>query len=383
MKSYDVIVIGTGGVGSAACWQLARREARVLGLDRFPPGHDRGSSHGETRIIRRAYFEHPDYVPLLQRAYVLWSELEQVSGESLLTQTGLLQVGPRDGTVVAGVLHAAKRHQLEVELYTATEAQRRFPGFVVPSSLVAVYEPGAGILAVEACVRAHCRSATEAGAELLSGVTVAGWEETGSGVRVQTDQGAFEAEKLVIAPGAWASDLLASCGLGVQVRRKHIYWFSTARSEYQAIQGAPAFLYELSHGVFYGLPAVNARGLKCGEHSGGQIVTDPLHDARAEDPADAQRVQQFISDHLPGLSPQQQDRSVCFYAMSPDEQFLLDFHPESSRVVFTAGLSGHGFKFTSVLGEVLADWALQGETRHPVDFLSLRRLAASTRATLT
>jgi monomeric sarcosine oxidase len=312
----------------------------------------------------------------------LWSELEQVSGDLLLTQTGLLQVGPRDGIVVAGVLHAAKRHELEVELYTATEAQRRFSGFVVPSSAVAVYEPGAGILAVEACVRAHCRSATNAGADLRSGVTVISWAESSSSVQVRTDQGDFQAEKLVIAPGAWASDLLGNCRLDVQVRRKHIYWFPAAGSEYQAIQGAPAFLYELPQGVFYGLPAVNARGLKCGEHSGGQIVTDPLLDPRAEDPADAQRVQQFISDHLPGLSPQPQDRSVCFYTMSPDEHFLLDFHPESSRVVFAAGLSGHGFKFTSVLGEVLADWALQGETRHPVDFLSLRRLAASTRAAL-
>jgi monomeric sarcosine oxidase len=310
----------------------------------------------------------------------LWSELEQVSGESLLTQTGLLQVGPRDGTVVAGVLHAAKRHQLEVELYTATEAQRRFPGFVVPSSLVAVYEPGAGILAVEACVRAHCRSATNAGAELRSGVTVTGWEETGSGVRVRTDQGAFAAEKLVIAPGAWAGDLLADCAVRVQVRRKHIYWFPTEQADYQAQHGSPAFLYELPRGVFYGLPSVNARGLKCGEHSGGQVVPNLLHDPRAFDPADAERLEQFVAEHLPGLAPRHQQRSVCFYTMSADEHFLLDQHPRTSRVMFAAGLSGHGFKFTSVLGEVLANWALQGESRHPVGFLSLRRFDAQSPA---
>ncbi|WP_425616048.1 N-methyl-L-tryptophan oxidase [Anatilimnocola sp. NA78] len=374
MKTYDVIVLGTGGVGSAACWQLSRRGATVLGLDRFPPGHARGSSHGETRIIRQAYFEHADYVPLLRRAYELWAELEAEAAQTLFSQVGLLQIGPREGIVVRGVLQAAAQHGLEVELLSASESQRRFPGFYVPDEMHAVYEPRAGLLFVEQCVQAHCAAAVRAGAELRSDVTVLGWREEEAGVVVQTDQGEFAAQKLVITAGPWAAQFLANTGVPLHVKRKHIYWLPTNEPALQAAQGAPAYLYELPQGVFYGLPAINDRGLKCGEHSGGQLVTDPLHDPRVFDAQDWVRVADFVRNHLPGVSPIPSDRSVCFYTMSPDEHFLLDRHPQSDRVFFAAGLSGHGFKFTGVLGQVLADWATTGKTELPVEFLALARL---------
>ncbi|QDU31612.1 Monomeric sarcosine oxidase [Anatilimnocola aggregata] len=373
MSTYDAIVLGTGGVGSAACWQLARRGARVLGLDRFPAGHDRGSSHGETRIIRQAYFEHADYVPLLRRAYELWGELEEKVDDKLFSQVGLLQIGPREGAVVSGVLQAAELHSLDVELLTATESERRFSGFRVPAEMHAVYERRAGLLYVERCVQAHCAAAIDCGAELRSGVNVLSWQDSAAGVTVRTDQGEFSAAKLIVTAGPWAGDFLRAINVPLIVRRKHIYWLPTAQPEYQAAHGAPAYLYELPHGVFYGLPAINERGLKCGEHSGGQVVTDPLHEARLLDPADQDRVLTFARDYLPGVSLTPAHRSVCFYTMSPDENFLLDRHPQAEHVFFAAGLSGHGFKFTGVLGEVLADWALTERTKLPVEFLSLAR----------
>lgn len=374
MKLYDCIVLGTGGVGSAACWQLSRRGAAVLGLDRFPPGHDRGSSHGQTRIIRQAYFEHADYVPLLRRAYELWAELEQTTGQHLFEQVGLLQIGPADGAVVSGVLRAAALHDLQVETLSAAESNRRFPGFHVPEHLSAVFEPRAGLLHVEACVRAHCKAAVAAGAELLSGVEVHGWEANRDGVVVHTDRGEFRAKKLVITAGAWSSQLLNNDAVKLKVLRKHIYWFAAPRAAHQASQGAPTFLYELPHGVFYGLPAINADGLKCGEHSGGELAPDPLHDPRQADERDQQRVTEFVRSYLPGVEPAIQTRSVCFYTMSPDENFLVDRHPLHANVCFAAGLSGHGFKFTGVLGQVLADWTLEGQTSLPVEFLSIDRL---------
>jgi monomeric sarcosine oxidase len=373
-KTYDAIVLGTGGVGSAALFHLARRRLRVLGIDRFMPGHDRGSSHGETRIIRQAYFEHPDYVPLLLRAYQLWAELEELTGEKLFHQVGLLQVGPRDGAVVSGVLRSAEQHGLMVEKLTAGEAERRFPGFVVPAELVGVFEPKAGYLLVENCVLTHLKAAINHGAEHLTETTVTSWRAEGSGVAVTTDRGEFRAGRLIISPGAWAGELLSSLHIPWEVRRKHVYWYSPVAREYQAAEGCPTFLYELPDGVFYGFPSISTHGLKCGEHSGGAIVADPTTDPRSFDSIDYQRVSTFMTSYLPGAGRQRSQHSVCFYTMTPDEHFIVDRHPNYSQVALTAGLSGHGFKFSGVLGLALADFAITGNTSLPVDFLSLSRL---------
>lgn len=373
MSSYDAIVLGTGGVGSAALFHLARRGLRVLGIDRFTPGHDRGSSHGETRIIRQAYFEHPDYVPLLLRAYELWAELEALSGQQLFYQVGLLQVGRRDGAVVSGVLHSAKLHGLKVEELTAAETQRRFPGFAVPPEMSGVFEPRAGYLLVESCVLAHLRAAKKVGAGHLPETEVLSWRASGDEVVVTTNRGEFHAARLVISPGAWAGEMLAWLGVPLEVRRKHVYWFSPTAAEYAASSGCPTFLYELPEGVFYGFPALAPHGLKAAEHSGGELVTDPANDPRANNAADRERVTKFLARYVPGVSRTASRHSVCFYAITPDEHFVVDRHPDHPNVAFAAGLSGHGFKFTGVMGEVLADLAIGGRTEMPIGFLGLRR----------
>jgi sarcosine oxidase len=375
MPTYDVIVLGTGGVGSAAAYQLAKRGAKVLGIDQFPGGHDRGSSHGETRVIRQAYFEHADYVPLLLRAYELWRELEQAADVDLLHPVGLLQVGPADGFVVPGVLEAARRHDLKVESLGGDEIPRRFPGFRAPTGAVGVFEPAAGYLKVERCVLTHLAAAKSAGADFRFGVTARSWHADGNGVRILTDRGEFSAAKLIITAGPWAPQLLADLNVRLHVRRKHLYWFPTAESSYHEASGCPTYLYELPHGVYYGFPQIDEMGVKVAEHTDGAVIDDPANDPRPLDPADLARVEAFLTQYLPGVGRPMQRRSVCFYTMSPDEHFLVDRHPHHERVVFAAGLSGHGFKFTSVLGETLADLALDGRTRLPVGFLSLNRFA--------
>lgn len=371
---YDAIVIGTGGVGSAAAFHLAQRGAKVLGLDRFPGAHDRGSSHGETRIIRQAYFEHPDYVPLLKRAYELWGDLERDAGEQLFHRVGLLQIGPESGAVIRGVLESARQHQLTVEKLDASEIARRWPGFRVPQSSVGAYEPGAGYLRVEACVLAHLAAAQRQGAELKSGVSVLSWRPDGSGICVATDQGEFHTAKLVITAGPWAPQLLSGLGIQLEVRRKHLYWFGTSDAAFHQSR-CPTFLYEMPQGVFYGFPAIDSQGVKVAEHSGGVVVDDPLTDPRQLDERDLERVKEFLAQCMPNVSGPLNRHGVCFYTMSPDQHFIVDRHPQWDRVVFAAGLSGHGFKFTSVLGEALADLALGGQTSLPVGFLSQRRLA--------
>lgn len=349
----------------------------MLGIDRFAAGHDRGSSHGETRIIRQAYFEHSNYVPLLLRAYELWADLEAACDIRLLHPVGLLQVGPPEGEVVPGVLRSAAEHRLAVEELAPAELQRRFPGFRIPAGLRAVFEPKAGYLRVESCVLAHLAAAKEWGAELKFGVTAHHWQANERGVRVTTDAGDFIAEKLILAAGPWASQLLHTRGIELQVLRKHVYWFDNPDQRLTQEQGCPTFFYELPQGIFYGFPQIDELGVKMAEHNGGIPVSDPLRDDRALDQTDLARMEPFRAEYLPGVSTKLLRHSVCYYTMSPDGHFVVDWHPASERVVFAAGLSGHGFKFTSVLGEALADLALAGETKLPIGFLGCSRLNAS------
>ena len=369
--NVDAIVVGAGGVGSAAAFHLARRGAKVLALDRFAPPHDRGSSHGHSRIIRRAYYEHPDYVPLLLRAWELWAELEALSGEALYTETGVLQVGPPEGAVVRGVLASARLHGLDVAELSSDEARRRFPGLRVPDGFAAVYEKKAGALAVERCVAAHlARSGAEVRREALRS-----WRAEGAGLRVETDRGVYAAGALVLTPGPWAPGLIP--GLRLEVRRKGQFWFGPPPQDLTAAGGCPAFLYELPEGVFYGIPAHDGAGLKAAEHTGGSPVSDPLSADRGEDPGERGRVERFLAAMLPGLPRREERHAPCFYTLTSDQHFVLDRHPDDARAVYAAGLSGHGFKFTPVLGEALAELALEGKTRLPVAFLSAARFGPS------
>lgn len=374
---YDVIVLGAGGVGSAALFHLARRGVRVLGLDRFPGGHDRGSSHGDTRIIRLAYFEHPDYVPLLRRSYALWSELERLTGESLYDEVGLLEIGPPTGEVVPGVLKSAALHGLEIERLTSAEVARRFPGFRVPEGCEAVFERRAGYLRVEQCVLAHLRAAENCGAEHRTGIEVRGWRTAGDHLEITTDQGPVTTRKLVITPGAWAGDLLQGVTLPWRVLLKQLYWFAPRGEQYRAGGAGCTFFYELPWGMFYGFPQVDDHGVKMAEHSGGQEVLDPLQADRSPDLANQQRVETFLGAAMPGMTRSLRRRSTCFYTMSPDGHFVIDRHPADERVVFCAGLSGHGFKFASALGELLADWTLEGGSPLSVDFLRASRFTGT------
>jgi sarcosine oxidase len=373
MQTYDVIVLGAGGVGSAALYELARRGVRALGIDRFHPPHDRGSSHGQTRVIRQAYFEHPDYVPLLKESYTLWRSLEAATGKSLFHEVGLLEVGPPDGVVVPGVLRAAAEHGLEVEQVSAANIEHRWPGLRVPGDLVGVFERQAGYLLVEDCVAAHLEAAEAAGATLLNNTVVQGWTANASGVRVSTSAGDFSAAKLIISAGSWAGELLDSLKLGLTVRRKSLFWFAADTPQYDVTSGFPVYLFELPTGVFYGFPRLDGNTMKVAEHTGGVAVDDPANVNRKIDPSEQARVAEFLAAHLPQVSTHVADHAVCLYTMSPDENFIIDRHPSHPNVVFAAGLSGHGFKFAPVLGRALADLAVAGSTELPIDFLSLQR----------
>lgn len=388
--SYDVIVLGVGGFGSSTLYHLARRGVRALGIERFGIAHDRGSSHGQTRVIRKAYFEHPDYVPLLHRAYELWHALEGETGRRLFHQVGLFLAGRPETELVAGTLLAARLHNLPVDKLSAAEARQRFPAYRFADDFDVVFEQQAGYLEVERCVAAHIDAARARGAQLLLGETVLGWSSASTHVTVRTERGEYSAARLVITAGPWAAQAL-SAGVNAEERndstsatpwarwlnvvRKPAFWFP-AGDAFEVSAGNPMFFFEIPGGQFYGFPRLDGRSIKVSEHTGGDPVADPLIVDRTQHESDLARVAAFLEQHLPTVSRKPLGHSVCMYTRSPDSHFLIDTHPQFSNVIVGAGFSGHGFKFTSVIGEALAGIALDGQPKLAVDFLSLRRLAA-------
>ncbi len=373
--SYDVIVLGAGGMGSAALFELARRGRRVLGLEQFDLVHDRGSSHGQTRIIRKAYAEHPAYVPLLRRAYERWYDLEQLQGKRLLTECGCLQIGRPESATVAGVLKAAAEHGLPVEPLSRAEMQRRFPQFRLAEDMAGVLEREAGFLAVEECVRAHLEEAQARGAEIRSQEPVLAWEAGPRRVTVRTAGGSYHAAALVLTAGAWAGQLLAEWGAPLRVMRQVPFWIGTADDRQFRRDLFPTFIVNTADGDYYGFPVVNSLGLKVARHYGAPELTGPEQVESTVRPVDQEPIRTFLQQYLPAVNGPRRHAEVCRYTLTPDHHFAIDLHPAHANVAIAAGFSGHGFKFASVVGEILADLVEQGRTALPIELFRLGRFA--------
>lgn len=370
MNHFDAIVVGLGGVGSSALSHLARSGLHVLGLEQFQVGHDRGSSHGETRVIRKAYFEHPSYVPLLKRAYELWDRLQQESETVLFERCGVVQVGPPDGEVIQGVLQSARVHQLKIDSLDHEQLAEVAPQLRMPEGMTAVFEEDGGLLHVEDCVRAHARDAIRHGATILQGERVLSWQDSKDRVVVRTPSDNYSADRVLFCTGAWTSGLLQGLQVRLEVRRKLLAWSDAE----PAWQNSPVFLYEFGEEVFYGFPD-RGNGVKVAEHSGGEVA-DPDTLDRELRTGELNGVHRFNQRWLKGLKAPCR-HVVCMYTMSPDEHFILGQHPERSRVFLAAGLSGHGFKFCTVLGEGLAQMMTANTTTLNFDFLSPARFGGT------
>jgi sarcosine oxidase len=373
--SYDVVVLGLGGMGSAAAAHLAARGQRVLGLERFGPAHALGSSHGGSRVIRQSYFEDPAYVPLLQRSYELWEQAERDSGTDLLTLTGGLYFGRPDSPTVAGSLLSARQWDLPHELLDAAEIRKRFPTLTPADDEVGLYEDAAGFVRPEASVAAHLDLAARRGAELRFEEPVTRWQATASGVRVTTAAGSYEADRLVVCPGSWAPQVLAELGIPLVVERQVMYWFQPAGGV-GPYEDHPVWIHGSDQLQAYGFPAVDGPdgGVKTAFFRHGAATTPETIDRTVHDEEVA-----FMAGHLEGLAPTLPGRflraAACMYTTTPDEHFVVAIHPAHHRVVVACGFSGHGFKFVPVIGEILADLATGGSTRHPIGLFDPRRPA--------
>lgn len=369
-KIYDCIVLGVGGVGSAALYYAAAKGWNVLGIEQFSVVHALGSSHGQTRIIRQAYFEHPDYVPLLKSAYGLWEQFEKTVGRSLFQRTGLLEVGHPDGPIIGGIRRSANEHGLAIRELNARELKAAYPFFSARQDDVAIVEENAGFLRVEPCLESFVEAAQELGATVLENVVVDGWDDSDGVVTVSTSDGVFHAKRIILTAGPWANACLPSLQIELKVIAKHQHWFRFTDDRINLKNGCPTFFFETDEGYFYGFPDLDGRGAKICEHSGGVNVDDPLNIRREIDLQDLERVQNFCNQYLDFPRGIHQDHRVCMYTMSPDEHFIVDRVAENC--VFACGLSGHGFKFIPVLGQALVEM-LEGRSRADMDFLRVSR----------
>jgi len=370
---YDVVVVGLGTHGSATAAELARRGARVLGLERFPRGHEMGSFVGRTRVTRTAYIEHPDYVPLLRRAWDRWLALERETGEDVLFPTGGLYVGAPGSATVEGALRSAREHGLAHQVLDEAELGRRH-SWLRADGMVGVYEERAGYLVPERAIEAHLAVAERHGAELRFEEPADGWspERDGSVVNVHTARGtSVRARSLVLTAGAWLPSFLPDLALPLAVERVPLFWYEPG--DPAPFRDIPVYIVETEHGSFYGFRYLDGQGLKIARISTGEAaVADRLErELRAGDDAP---VREFVRRHVPGAAGPLRDWKVCMYTKTPDQHFIVDRHPSYPGVVFASACSGHGFKFASVMGEILADLALAGSTPLPVGFLSLVRL---------
>jgi sarcosine oxidase len=376
--SFDVIILGLGAMGSAAAQHLAQRGRRVLGLDQFTPPHDQGSSHGGSRIIRQAYFESPDYIPLVLRAYELWHELEQKTGTHLIRTTGGLVIGARSGELVSRTIAAAGEHNIPVDVLEPAALRRRIPAFSPLPDDLGVLEHQAGYLIPEDCMRAQFEAASRAGAELHCNEKVLSWSTENGHATIQTSRGTYAGGHLVITAGPWANEALASC-FPLRITRQVTAWIQPMGGiEAFLPPHFPVFIAENIHGGFasYGFPAIDGPtgGIKVAVH-GSHGECTPENIERAIHDSDIRAIIDALSTRLPAIDGHLVRASTCFYTMTPDEHFIIGPHPRFPACTIACGFSGHGFKFAPVVGEILADLSTTGSTRHSIRLFSAQRFS--------
>ncbi len=378
---FDVIVIGVGSMGSSACYFLAKRGYKVLGIDQFDIPHENGSHTGQSRIIRKAYFEHPDYVPLLNRAYENWKELEEETKERIYYQTGLVYFGKRGSEIIEGVKHSATLYDIPVDNLQAVSFAKKILEFNIPSGFETVFEPDAGFIVPEKAISLYKEQAINNGAVIHTNERVKEWRRDGGGIMVITDKASYHCGKLIISAGAWSGKMIPSFADKIKVTRQFIAWIKPKDENKFALDNFPCWMIadDERPGCFYGFPVLpvskfdGPAGLKIAYHYPA-TVTDPDNVNRHSEKEDMKNIHYFLDKYLPGVFESLQAGKICLYGNSPDENFIIDKLPGyEEQVVIACGFSGHGFKFVSVVGEILADLAIDGTTKQPIGFLSAKR----------
>ncbi|MFN0305301.1 MAG: N-methyl-L-tryptophan oxidase [Burkholderiales bacterium] len=375
MDKFDVIVVGLGAMGASAAMQLATRGHSVLGIDAHAPPHNLGSHHGESRIIRKAYYEHPSYVPLLDRTFALWTELAAEGNHRLMTLTGGLMIGRPDGELVSGVLESARQHKLRHTMLSPDQLADRIPVFRLDRDMVAVLEPDAGILYPETCVRLFLDRAKSKGARIQTSEAAIEWHAGADGVSVKTDRASYRASRLVLSAGAWLGQLVPALRPNLMVERQVVIQV-TPRADAARFRPdqLPIFcLEEADMRFFYGIPDLG-NGLKVGQHHAGLTYGSAEEVDRTVNDQDIDIVREFLARHMPHGNGPLVSSVVCLYTNTPDIHFALDYLPDEPDVVVASACSGHGFKFAPVVGEIIADLVEGKRPAFDLSMFGARRL---------
>ncbi len=373
MPSYDAIVIGVGGMGSAAVYHLAQRGLQVLGVEKHAIPHEMGSSHGYSRMIRYTLQEHPSYVPLVRRSYELWHEMEETAGEELMVTTGSIRAGAPDSPFFLNAQEACDLHSIPYEILTASEVNKRFPGYRFPEEISSVYQADGGFLLPERCIVTHVQAAERAGADVHSQETVLDWEVRGDGVQVRTDRDTYTAGRLVVTAGPWAANLVPELAAYAVPERQVMGWFQPKRPELYAADAFPVFGVFTEEGRYYGFPSHAVPGFKIGRAHHLLQKVDPDAINREVHPEDEDILRQAVNRYFPLAAGKLLDGKTCMYTNTPDEHFMIGTLDGQPQVSVAAGFSGHGFKFASVIGEIMADLAQSGATEHDINLFRLDR----------
>jgi len=380
MTAPQIAVIGLGATGSAALFHLARRGVRAIGIEQSEPGHDRGSSHGPTRIFRLAHFENLSYVPLLRRAYALWRNLEGIASQPLLALTGIVEIGSPDSDLIRGTLAAARHFSLPHDVLDAKALMRRFPPYELPESFVAVLQPNGGIIEAQRALTATLRIAEEAGALIRTGEQVLAIEPRTNTVRIETDRDAMEVDGAIIAAGPWMKALLPKLDLPLHVTRQVVAWLDPDDAEQFSADRFPVFILESQYGSHYGFPAYGRMGVKIAKHHHLGEVVDPDTCERKITAQDEAAIRAPLAEYLPPANGRLLDAQTCLYTMTPDDTFIIDRMAGYPHIVIASPCCGHGFKFSPVIGEIVADLVTRGSTGHDISQFRLDRFEQNTSA---
>jgi sarcosine oxidase len=373
MSGPQIGVVGLGATGSAALCRLARRGVHAIGFEQFETGHDLGSSHGPTRIFRLAHFENASYVPLLRRAYALWRELESIAQRPFVDRTGIVEIGPAGGDLIKGTLAAAQRHNLPHEVMDAKALMRRYPTYTLAEDFAAVLQPDGGIIAARSAIETNIRIATEAGARVRSGEKVLSIEPKGKGVRLRTEHDEIEVDGAIIAAGPWMGSLLPELKLPLRVTRQVVGWFEPHDPAPFAADRFPVFLLESRFGIHYGFPNDGRMGIKVSKHHHRDETVTPDLCNRNVTAEDVALIRAPLAQFIPGANGRLLNAQTCLYTMTPDDTFIVDRMAGFPHIVIASPCCGHGFKFSPVIGEIVADLAVLGTTEHDISQFRLDR----------
>ena len=380
-RVFDVIVIGVGSMGSSACYYLAKEGYKVLGLEQFDISHEFGSHAGQSRIIRKAYFENPDYVPLLERAYQNWKALEDETGAKIYHPTGLVYFGPRDHSLIKGVKQSTSLYSIKLNTFDTTSAAQQFPQFTMPADFETLFEPDAGFVTPEKAIKLYAEQAIKNGANIETHEQVLSWQRDGDSVVVTTDKNIYRCSRLIISAGAWARKMIPPLSGKLKITRQFVAWINPKNWDKFTLGNFSCWLLadDEKPGCYYGFPILDEtefggpKGLKLAHHFPA-METDPDQVNREVTIEDKKNLEYALNKYLPGCFQSFLSYKICLYTNSPDEDFIIDKLPGyEGRVVIATGFSGHGFKFASVIGEILSDLAIKGATTLPIDFLRAAR----------